>query len=246
MRKTISSYFHLPNEILSCGLTGTELAVAVHLYSLQSAGRQTNLLGGCVKVRQETLCTLCGISLASVKRAVVRLMEIGIITSATRTVRRDRMLGTYTYCLKLFPNRRAYFRVFRAAIRKLPANLLRTYLYAVKRKTSGIGGFFKSYSELALELGMKRSDIIKQMTALSNLGLLRRIRKRTSCGDYTDNTYIVVVFVQGRVRAKAPSILLDEAPIVCTKHTAIIIVKNIIQRLCAFVKGFPKIFFASG
>lgn len=241
MKKKVSSYFYLPNEILDYNLTGAELAVAVRLYSMQMAAPN----GGSAKVKQETLAILCGISVSSVKRAISSLKKHEIIVSVKRTVRKDCKLGTYTYCLKPFANSYGYFRIFRTALRQLPANLLRVYLYAAKRKTTGIGGFFKSYSELAQELGMKRSDVIKQMTALGDLGLLRRIRKRTSSGDYTDNTYIVVVFVPGKIRTKAPSIPLGEAPM-CVKHKTKYFVKSIIQRLWAFVKGFPKYFFDTG
>lgn len=194
-----SSYFSLPNAlILDKSLSSSDFAVAAYLYSLYSAYGYDSLLGGCVKVKQSTIAGVCGISTDTVSRACSRLMKYGIIIGRTRTVRDDRTLGTYTYTLKRFEEQ-SYTYISKKAADTLQPKELKVYSVFSLCRENHKNSFYHSYSDLSSLIKIKKDELIAVIGKLIYLGLIRKQKRKTHCGDYTENKYFVVVYTQGRI-----------------------------------------------
>lgn len=194
-----SSYFSLPNAlILDKSLSSSDFAVAAYLYSLYSAYGYDSLLGGCIKVKQSTIAVVCGISTDTVSRACRRLMKYGIIIGRERTVRDNRTLGTYTYTLKRFEEH-SYTYICKKAAGILQPKELRVYSVFCLCRENYKNSFYHSYSDLISLIKIKKDELITVIGRLIYLGLVRKQKRKTHCGDYTENKYFIIVYAQGRI-----------------------------------------------
>jgi DNA-binding Lrp family transcriptional regulator len=211
----------IPNVILSL-TTGSTLKVACKLYSLIRNKKSRNGYEVCIK--QTTLANACGLSLSTVQRAVTELVDKKIITNRYRITRKDGYQGAYHYSLAIFSN---YFYL-RYDVFKFSLTAQQFTLYATmcKLRTNGISSFYQSLNDLHRITGMDKRDICKICRYLIECGLIVKQRKRTKLGDYTDNTYFVIVRLRGTFKKKLPRFFT-----------------HIIAPLCTVVKGkFREIF----
>lgn len=185
------NYFYLPNILIDEEILTTDFSVAVYLFSLLNQNRK-NSLGFCVKVKQTTIAAACGISKETAARAVARLMKRGIIYKRIRTIKKNRYLGTYTYILqspKQLPG--GYFKVNRAIYKSLCGKALRGYIICCKNRNNRTKKFFHSYSDLAAQLKVKRSEAIKIIKFLFSEGYIKKIVRKTKLSDHAENLYVV-------------------------------------------------------
>lgn len=228
-------YITLPNSIISASVSRSETAVLVCMYmTAQRFGRKT-LIGHDVKIKRSTLAAFCGITERHVARCIDRLIEGGFILGKIRTIREDRTLSTYTYSLPSFSR---YFRVSYKALRIVMASvpeLLKEYLYCCKC-ANGRRAFYHSYSDVASELGIKRSDAIARLSKLAELGLVRKCNKKTRRNTFTENTYITYVFVDGVIKKKV--LPRHAGTFRMTTHSIKYSTENIITQVFDAVKRF--------
>lgn len=223
-----SNYFCIPNTlILDKKLSSSEFSVAAYLYSLYSAYGHDSLLGSCIKVKQSTIAEACRISVDTVARVCSKLMKKGIILGRQRTVREDRTLGTYIYTLLRFsPEEQNYTLISKKAAGMLRPKELKVYSVFCLCRENYKNSFFHSYRDLCDLTGMKKEELISVITGLIQLGLIRKQKRRTHCGDYTENKYFIVVHARGRISRK--------------KRTAAASYLNRCSRLKAFETLLPK------
>ncbi len=181
------NYFIMSNDI-DFSMSDSELFVQTYLYSIKGF---TNLYGRCVKVKQETIAKACRISTATVARALKGLMKKGIIINKVRSIKSNGHLSTCYYVLKPV-NESNYFMVYRKALKFLSARLIKPYLFICRSAEHRTNSCYQSYSDIAAATGIKRTDILSIIKELNELGLIRKRKKITKNGDYTDNTYFVV------------------------------------------------------
>ena len=198
------NYFCVPNTLIaSRELTASDFAVGAYLYSLASAYGSETLLGLSVRVKQTTIAEHCNMSTDTVARAVARLMKQGIIISKQRNVKENGYLGTYTYIVKPFNrNEHKYTKISKKAANLLQPNELRVYALFCLCKENYKNSFYHSYNDLVALLGMKKQQIIKAVDKLITLGLVRKQKRKTACGDYTENKYFIVIQVRGGFKGK--------------------------------------------
>ncbi len=190
------NYFIMSNDI-DFSMSDSELFVQTYLYSIKGF---TNLYGRCVKVKQETIAKACKISTATVARALKGLMQKGIIINKVRSIKSNGHLSTCYYVLK--PVDESYFMVYRKALKLLSARLIKPYLFICRSAKHKTNSCYQSYSDIAVATGIKRTDVLSIIKELNELGLIRKRKKITKSGDYTDNTYFVVGFILARIFKK--------------------------------------------
>ena len=185
----------IPNSFLTDFTRPADLKLACVFYSLIHRHTQRNMLGYVVTVKQETLAALCGCSPATVKRSASVLRSFGFIKSQKRTHMGER-LGTYTYVIAQYNISRNYFNMDKRLIRRVNGQAFRVYAMFCKLADSKNRTFFQSLNDLAGILSMSKNEIIKAVKQLISLKLIRKRCKKTSVGDYTDNTYTVCIYVR--------------------------------------------------
>ena len=184
----------MPNDI-DFTLSDSELIVMTYLYSIKGF---KNLYGKCVKVKQETIAKACKISIPTVARVLKNLMLKGIITNKVRSVKCNGQLSTCYYVLKPIDKNAKFFLIDRKALIALSPRLIKPYLFICKC-IDNKSKCYQSYSDIATATGIKRSDVVSIMKELCELKLIRKKKKLTRQGDYTDNTYIVIKFIMPRI-----------------------------------------------
>lgn len=198
------SYITLPNSIVSHNLSRCETAILIMLHDVAQKYGTRTMLGYDVKVKQATLAAKCGVAIKTINRCVASLISKGYILGQRRTVREDRTLSTYVYSL---PNISKFFYIPRKALKLVLSDspsALREYLYCCKSKTQN-GYFYHSYNDISDTLGIKRSDVIRHIAMLEAVGAIKKCRKKTASGRYTENTYIVFRFSTGTIKEKVLS-----------------------------------------
>lgn len=202
----MKSYFLLSNSVITSNeLTHNEFAVYTYLLSVYSnirskAGHEYK------RVRQQTIAAHCGIkSTQTVSRIMESLMRKGYITHIIAAYRKDNRKGTYTYVLNPEKNKvkSDYTRIDRNVFnKKLSAPELRLYILIMKSIDSKLGYCFKSFTDLADELNIKRDTAMKIVSNLVNLRLIRKQRKMRydNRNVYADNSYSlkVIRFIKKR------------------------------------------------
>lgn len=202
----MKSYFLLSNSVITSNeLTHNEFAVYTYLLSVYSnirsrAGHEYK------RVRQQTIAAHCGIkSTQTVSRIMESLMRKGYITHILAAYRKDNRKGTYTYVLNPEKNKvkSDYTRIDRNVFnKKLSAPELRLYILIIKSIDSKLGYCFKSFTDLADELNIKRDTAMKIVSNLVNLRLIRKQRKMRydNRNVYADNSYSlkVIRFIKKR------------------------------------------------
>lgn len=191
----------IPNAILT-QTKGNALKVACKLYSLVNENRKSRN-GYEICVKQSTLSKACGLSVSTVKRALSELAEKNIIVNRYRTTRENGHQSSYHYTMAFF-NKFFYMRydVFSYA---LTAQEFTLYAAMCKLRTNTINSFYQSLNDLSRILNADKSDICRTCSGLIEKGLIVKQLKRTKLGDYTDNTYFVVVRLRGTIKKKKPS-----------------------------------------
>lgn len=202
----MKSYFLISNSVITASeLTHNEFAVYSYLLSIYSnirskAGHEYK------RVRQQTIAAHCGIkSTQTVSRIIESLMIKGYITHILAAYRKDNRKGTYTYVLNPEKNKvkSDYTRIDRNVFnKKLSAPELRLYILIMKSIDSKLGYCFKSFTDLAVELNIKRDTAMKIVSNLVNLRLIRKQRKMRydNRNVYADNSYSlkVIRFIKKR------------------------------------------------
>lgn len=202
----MKSYFLLSNSVITSNeLTHNEFAVYTYLLSVYSnirskAGHEYK------RVRQQTIAAHCGIkSTQTVSRITESLMRKGYITHILAAYRKNNRKGTYTYVLNPEKNKvkSDYTRIDRNVFnKKLSAPELRLYILIMKSIDSKLGYCFKSFTDLADELNIKRDTAMKIVSNLVNLRLIRKQRKMRydNRNVYADNSYSlkVIRFIKKR------------------------------------------------
>lgn len=187
----------MPNDI-DFTLSDAELTVMTYLYSIKGF---KNLYGQCVKVKQETIAKVCKISVPTVARVLKKLMEKSVILNKVRSIKNNGQLSTCYYVLKSIHKNDKFFLIDRKSLLALSPRLIKPYLF-ICRSIDSKSKCYQSYSDIAAATGIKRSDVVVIMTELCNLKLIRKKKKLTRQGDYTDNTYIVIRFIMPRIFKK--------------------------------------------
>ena len=190
----------IPNQFLDEFINPTELKVACVIYSLISPRTKSNLMGYELRIKQETLCSYCNVSLPTLKKAVGSLIAKGFIISMQRSTYGIRK-GTCIYTVKRYSLENDYFISDRVFFRLLSGNTFRLYMHFCR--FAGIDRkFYHSYNDLADRLGLDRREIIKCVSKLVKQKLIYKACKLTGQGDYTDNTYIVYRYRRGRLKKR--------------------------------------------
>lgn len=219
----MKSYFLISNSVITASeLSHNEFAVYTYLLSIYSnirskAGHEYK------RVRQQTIAAHCGIkSTQTVSRIMESLMRKGYITHILAAYRKDNRKGTYTYVLNPEKNKvkSDYTRIDRNVFNKnLSAPELRLYILIMKSIDSKLGYCFKSFTDLADELNIKRDTAMKIVSNLVNLHLVRKQRKMRYDNRkvYADNSYSLKVIKLIKKRNK-PGL-----------HSGLISFKNILK-----------------
>ncbi len=192
--------FKMPNSIFNYKLSATELTVLTALYSLRS--RYTYKGYKYVKVNQKTIASLCGFkSTVTVSKAVDKLCRLNLI-GIRRYYDDVKRLGAYVYCVPVITNR--YFFVNRNIFKyKLTVSQMRMYLFFCKCSESRSKRFWQSYNDICRLLGLKRCAVIKTISELVGLGLIKKYKKVKKNRSYTDNHYkIVSLTIKCKIKRK--------------------------------------------
>ena len=217
------NYFKMPNDI-DFTLSDAELTVMTYLYSIKGF---KNLYGQCVKVKQETISRVCKISVPTVARVLKKLMSKGIILNKVRSIKCNGQLSTCYYVLNPISKNDKFFLIDRKALLALSPRLIKPYLF-ICRSIDNKSKCYQSYSDIAVATGIKRSDVIAIMSELCKLKLIRKRKKLTRQGDYTDNTYIVIKFILPRIHKKR------QKKMSCFSRSKLI--NNLMNKLSTFTK----------
>ena len=186
---------NIPNKMLK--YKGNTLKVVCKLYSLASRSRVSrNGYEVCIKL--ETLASACGISVSTVSRAVDRLENDHVITNKYRITKSNGYQGCCHYCLALFADDKYFYMRNDIFSFVLTAQQFTVYAHMCKLRTNYINSFYQSLNDLSRIIGMDKSEICRCLRTIEGKGLCRRQLKRTKAGDFTDNTYFVVVRMIGR------------------------------------------------
>lgn len=186
----------IPNFLITL-CKGNTLKVACKLYSLVNENRISRN-GYEVCVKQTTIAQSCGLSLSTVKRSISELFARNIITHRYRVTYENGHQGAYHYSLAFFSN---YFYL-RHDIFKYDLTAQEFTLYAAmsKLRTNRINSFYQSLNDLCRITDLNKSNICKLIRSINQRGLIYKQLKRTKIGDYTDNTYFVVVRLVGKIK----------------------------------------------
>ena len=191
MTKRHTDLFKLPNDIFHKGLSASELTVLAVVYSLRS--RVISKGKKRIKINQKAIAKLCGFkSTATVSKAIDKLCRIGYIERIDRYYSDYKKLGTYIYTIPVVSGRKFFFVNRRVFNYKLTVAQMRMYLYCCKCATSHSKRFWNSYNDICQELNLKRSAVIKTISELISVGLIKKYKVRKKDGSYSDNHYKVV------------------------------------------------------
>lgn len=197
----------IPNSFITeLSNSYTDFAVACKLYSLVCSHTPISSNGYEVCIKQETIAAACKCSVASVKRSIRRLEKQGIITHKYRLESSEGRLGAYHYSLKLYDLTKNYFYINnkKAYSSDLKPKLFFIYAVFCKLMCNDISRFYQSLSDLAAIAHISRSEISKLIATLINEGMVRKQLKKTKAGDYTDNTYFIVIRKRGCIKKARP------------------------------------------
>lgn len=184
----------------------TDFAVACKLYSLVNSHTKRSSNGYEVCIKQQTIAAACKCSVASVKRSVHRLEGMGIITHKYRLDGSEGRLGSYHYALKHYDLSKNYFYMNdrKAYSAKLSPKFFYVYAVFCKLMCNDIARFYQSLNDLSLIIRLSRAEVSKVIAVLIEKSMVRKQLKRTRVGDYTDNTYFIIVRKRGSIKKAGP------------------------------------------
>ena len=191
MKSRHNDLFKMPNRVFDAPLSANELRVLAVVYSLRSRCiRNGKKL---VSVNQKTIASLSGLKTTkAVSNAMNTLCRLGFIE------RRDR----YVYTIPVIKGRDFFFVNRKYLKLKLTAAQTRMYLYFCKCADSRSKRFWNSYNDICLTLNLKRSAVIKTVSELIHLGLIKKYSVKKKDGSYSDNHYKVIALKPPRIRRK--------------------------------------------
>ena len=196
-------WVRIPNCFIDLFPKAAELKLASALYSLININTEKDMLGNYViSVSQKTLAKLCGCSEITISRAAGKLRSKGFIVSQTRPTSSRRaangalMLDKYTYTIKAYSRDTRYFCVDRSNLCKVQGQAFRVYMLFAKLSDSFTRAFYHSLSDLCGDTlkvwKIGRTELSNAIHRLCKCKLIRKIRKRTTFGDFTENTYVLI------------------------------------------------------
>ena len=198
----MSSRFKLSNKIFSLGLNPSELTVYAYMSSLPSL--QDTLDGkATITVKQSTIAQNCGIkAVQTVSKVITFLTEKGLVEPIQRNTKRNGYKGTYIYTVKKLPTNDSFFFVERRIFGSLVPRQIMIYLFICKAYSTEIHDSWNSYNDIAVQTGMKRETVIQTIAELESMKLIRKSKRkaRNNRRVYVDNHYIIIFYVQGRIR----------------------------------------------
>ena len=210
--------FKMPNDIFGGKLSAGEIKVLTALYSLRSKSIYKGQKY--IKVNQATIAHICGFSSArTVSSAVAKLSQHGYIKAVRRYYADYRKLDAYVYTLPTL--NRNYFFVDRKIFKyKLTSAQFRMYLFICKSASSANKRCWNSFNDIANALNVKRSAVIRTVSELDTMKLIRKYRVKKKDGSFSDNHYKVVALKYSykfRRKKKRPHrSLLRQGLAVCT------------------------------
>ncbi|CDA71596.1 regulatory protein Crp [Ruminococcus sp. CAG:579] len=188
----------IPNFFLDRYTKATDLMIACKFYSMIGSFTKRNSKGYELSIKEKTLADICGCSVATVRRSLQRLCNDGLVISMHRPHRPNGTLGTYIYTIKDFACDRGYFSINKRAFEQLSPKAFQIYVWFCRLRGGSCNSFYQSLSDLQRITGVSRSRISAIINELVRLRLVYKQRKKTRCGDYTDNTYFVVVYIRSK------------------------------------------------
>ncbi|MCH5296050.1 MAG: helix-turn-helix domain-containing protein [Ruminococcus sp.] len=190
IRERYYNVFKMPNDIFEKHLTCSELTVLATVYSLRS--RSIYQGNKYIKISQKSIAAICGFkSTATVSKAIEKLCLLGYITRINRYYDDYKKLGTNVYTIPTV--RGKYFFVSRQIFKyHLTTAQMRMYLFFCKCSDSRSKRFWNSYNDICQTLKLKRSAVIKTITELCDMGLIKKYRITKKDGSYSDNHYKVI------------------------------------------------------
>lgn len=234
--------FKLPNSIFTVSLSATELRVMAVIYSLRSKsvyrGRKF------IKINQKAIATICGFkSTVTVSKAVDTLCRYGYLR-IERFYSDYKKLGTYVYTIPVLT--RDYFFVQRSFLNyKLTAAQTRMYLFFCKCSESRSKRFWNSYNDICCLLNLKRSAVIKTISELIEIGLIKRYRVKKRDGSYSDNHYRINNLSKRIIKRKKRRCPIQ--PNIFSAHRNVkLFYISIVHRNCKSVNREFAIFFGRG
>lgn len=235
----------MPNDVFEKNLTCSELTVLTAVYSLRS--RSIYRGNKYIKISQKSIASICGFkSTVTVSRAIDKLCRLGYITRINRYYDDYKKLGTNIYTIPTV--RGKYFFVSRTIFKyHLTAAQMRMYLFFCKCSDSLSKQFWNSYNDICQALSLKRSAVIKTITELCDLGLIKKYRIVKKDGSYSDNHYKVIKLLppKRKIHKKGRCRFAPTSSNVCiSKHKS-----NrtfMINQFCQKVKIFLLFFYLRG
>lgn len=232
----------IPNSFLSdLASDRSAFIVACRLYSLINPTTKISNNGYEICIKQETIAVSCNLSVSTVKRVLRRLADIGIITHSYRKTNAAGYLGTTHYSLQHYSLEYDYFNLPKNIFsRGLSPKLFYVYALFHKLKCNDIARFYQSYNDLAYMTKIKRSELCSCIEQLIKLKLIRKQLKHTRSGDYTDNTYFVIIYQAGKLYRKKRKVPCPFVAAVQGTHKKNKVCKIILSHKHNFVKTFLK------
>lgn len=184
--------FKLPNNIFNAKLSATELTVLAAVYSLRGCVRRGRKY---VKINQKSLASICGFSCtATISKAMNKLCRLGYVLRVDRYYDDYNKLGAYVYTIPVIRDKGYFFvnrRVFKC---NLTTAQMRMYLYFCKCSDSHSKRFWNSYNDICFQLNLQRSAVIKCISELVSMGLIKKYKVKKKDGSFCDNHYKIVSF----------------------------------------------------
>ena len=201
MKSRHNDLFKMPNRVFDAPLSANELRVLAVVYSLRSRCiRNGKKL---VSVNQKTIASLSGLKTTkAVSNAMNTLCRLGFIERMDRYYSGYRRLDKYVYTIPVIKGRDFFFVNRKYLKLKLTAAQTRMYLYFCKCADSRSKRFWNSYNDICLTLNLKRSAVIKTVSELIHLGLIKKYSVKKKDGSYSDNHYKVIALKPPRIRRK--------------------------------------------
>ncbi len=250
----MNSRFKLSNEIFSLGLNPSEISVYAYMSSLPSL--QDTLEGkATITVKQSTIAQNCGIkAVQTVSKVITSLTEKGLVEPIQRNTKRNGYKGTYIYTVKKLPTNDSFFFAERRVFGKLIPRQMMIYLFICKTYSTEIHDSWNSYNDIAAQTGMKRETAINTIAELEELKLIRKSKRkaRNKRRVYVDNHYIIIFYVQGRIRKckkrvrmyceyTRTTLLIDNSPLIAYNNSTKKLVCQEIYSDYFYNRGSPQI-----
>jgi len=213
-RRTHKNYFLLSDEVLTLyqnrGISAVDAVVISYLYSARNihtdilTGEKSALYG--VRVCQERIAFMCGITPKTVAASVSRLYDAGVIENViTERKKRSPKYKTSIYILKPLPvsDRNpagSYFFVPRSAFNHdLKPKEFVLVLDFCRQHSFEFGKSWNSYNDICERLGFnkknQRSEVARLVAGLVNRGIVgkkvRRVKKV-----FVDNIYSIANYAK--------------------------------------------------